>query len=422
MLAAHLPKTVQLQRSSPRYSPAALLLSLVASGLASPSWADEPTYPHANEPIGTVEQIYDGAMLPDLAVSTYRNIDRLFPTHTIKAGGHPYPLPKGDQQLGNVKFTQDGKAYDLYDFVALDSITAMLVIKDGKIVYETYQRGNTDKTRWMSMSMAKSITSTLAGAAIKDGLIKGLDSQVIDYVPELKGSAYDGVTLRNVLMMSSGVKWDEKYTDPKSDRRALLNAQISQKPRSAVELMSKLPRAAEPGSVNNYSTGETQILGEVVRGAVKMPLADYLSQKIWAPFGMESDANWWLDSTNGVEIGGSGISATLRDYGRFGLFFMNNGDINGQSILPEGWVKEATTPKQLKGGKPLDYGYMWWTAWTEPSVKDGAFAAVGIQGQNIYVNPANNVVIVTFGAQPKPVEKEPVDPMVFFDAVVAALK
>jgi len=422
MLAAHLPDTDPRKRSPLRHSPLALALSLITSGFSLSSLAAAPAYPHGNEPIGTVEQIYDGAMLPDLAVSTYRNIDRLFPTHTIKAGGHPYPLPKSDQQLGNVKFTQEGKKYDLYDFVALDSITAMLVIKDGKIVYETYQRGNTKKTRWMSMSMAKSITSTLAGVAIKDGLIKGLDAQVVDYVPKLKGSAYDGVTLRNVLMMSSGVKWNETYTDPKSDRRALLNAQISQKPGSAVELMGKLPKAAEPGTLNNYSTGETQILGEVVRGAVKMPLADYLSQKIWAPFGMESDAKWWLDSPDGVEIGGSGISATLRDYGRFGLFFLNNGAIDGQSILPDGWVKEATTPKELKGGKPLDYGYMWWTAWTEASVKDGAFAAVGIQGQNIYVNPANNVVIVTFGAQPKPVEKEPVDPMVFFDAVVAALK
>ncbi|MFJ3482972.1 serine hydrolase domain-containing protein [Pseudomonas sp. NPDC090202] len=394
-------------------------LAMIASCGA---WAASSDYPHAHEPIGTVEQIYDGAMLPDLAVSTYRNIDRLFPTHTIKAGEHPYALPKSDKPLGNVHFTYEGKKYDLYDYVALDSVTAMLVIKDGKIVYETYQRGNTEKTRWMSMSVAKSITSTLTAAAIHDGLIKGLDSQVVDYVPELKGSAYDGVTVRDVLMMSSGVKWNETYTDPASDRRALLRAQISQQPRAAVQLMAKLPKAAEPGTVNNYSTGETQILGEIVRGAVKMPLADYLSKKIWQPFGMESDAKWWLDSPDGVEIGGSGISATLRDYGRFGLFFMDDGKIDGKSILPAGWVKEATHPTTLKGGKKLDYGYMWWTAWTEPSIKDGAFAAVGIQGQNIYVNPANKVVIVTFGAQPKPVDKEPIDPMTFFDAVVAALK
>lgn len=391
-------------------------------GATSPMMADESTYPHGNEPIGTVEQVYDGALLPDLAVSTYRNIDRLFPTRTIKAGTKPLDLPKADKQLTNVKFKYEEKDYDLYDFVALDSITAMLVIKDGKIAFETYQRGNTEKTRWMSMSVAKSISSTLAGIAIKDGLIKSLDAQVVDYVPELKGSAYDGVSVRDVLMMSSGVKWNETYTDPNSDRRALLKAQISQKPRSAVELMAKLPRAAEPGTLNTYSTGETQILGEIVRGAVKKPLAEYLSEKIWAPFGMETDASWWLDSPDGVEIGGSGISATLRDYGRFGLFFMNNGVIDGKSILPEGWVKEATTPKTLKGGKKLDYGYMWWTAWTEPSIKDGAFSAIGIQGQNIYIDPVEKVVIVTFGAQPKPVGKEPIDPNVFFDAVVAELK
>ncbi|PSH67743.1 serine hydrolase [Phyllobacterium brassicacearum] len=398
----------------------AVLAGSAFAAMALPAAAQD--YPHAGEKIGTVEQIYDGAMLPDLAVSTYRNIDRLFPTRTIKASTKPHPLPQADKQLGDVRFKYEGKDYDLYDFMALDNITAMLVLKDGKIAYETYQRGNSEKTRWMSMSVAKSISSTLAGIAIKEGLINGLDAQVVDYVPELKGSAYDGVSIRDVLMMSSGVKWNETYTDPQSDRRALLRAQISQKPGSAVELMGKLPRAAEPGTVNTYSTGETQILGEIVHGAVKKPLADYLSEKIWQPYGMESDANWWLDSPDGVEIGGSGISATLRDYGRFGLFFLGNGVIDGQSILPDGWVKEATTPKTLKGGAKLDYGYMWWTAWTEPSIKHGSFSAIGIHGQNIYIDPVENVVIVTFGAQPKPVGKEPIDPNVFFDAVVEALK
>ena len=153
-----------------------------------------------------------------------------------------------------------------------------------------------------------------------------------------------------------------------------------------------------------------------------MPLADYLSQKIWRPFGMEHDAKWWLDSPDGREIGGSGISATLRDFGRFGLFFMNNGQIDGQSILPDGWVQQATTPKILKDGTPSNYGYMWWPARTEPSMKDGAYSAIGMQGQNIYINPANNVVIVTFGAQPKPVRRDLIAPLAFFDAVVAELK
>lgn len=396
--------------------------ALCASLGAGAAMAQDDAYPHANEPIGTVEQVYDGALLPDLAVSTYRNIDRLFPTRTIRAGGRVLELPKAERQLENVKFKIVDKEYDLYDFMALDNITALLVLKDGKIAYETYQRGNTEETRWMSMSVAKSITSTLTGIAIKDGLIKGLDSQVVDYVPALKGSAYDGATVKDVLMMSSGVKWNETYTDPTSDRRALLKAQISQEPGSAVKLMAKLPRAAEPGTLHNYSTGETQILGEIVRGAIGRPLADYLSEKIWVPFGMEADANWWLDSPDGVEIGGSGISTRLRDYGRFGLFFLGGGKIDGTSILPDGWTKEASLPTTLKNGEKLDYGYMWWTGWTEASIRDGAYAAIGIQGQNIYINPAHDVVIVTFGAQPKPTGKEPIDPMLFFDAVVAALK
>ncbi|WP_062226976.1 serine hydrolase domain-containing protein [Aureimonas frigidaquae] len=398
-----------------------LLLSLGIALACTGARAADTSYPHAGEAIGTVEQIYDGALLPDDAVATFRNIDRLFPTRTIRAGGTVRDLPRAERQLGDVSFELDGQTYDLFDVMALDNFTALLVLKDGKIAFESYQRGNRQETRWMSMSVAKSITSTLAAIAIKEGLLAGLDAPVVDYVPALKGSAYDGVSVRDVLMMSSGVRWNETYTDPQSDRRALLQAQIGQKPGSAMALMARLPRAAEPGTVNNYSTGETQVLGEIVHGAVGRPLADYLSEKIWIPYGMEADATWWLDSPDGVEIGGSGISATLRDYGRFGLFFLNEGVIDGASILPDGWTREAAGPTRLKDGTALDYGYMWWTGWTEPAIADGAYAAIGIQGQNIYINPARKVVIVTFGAQPKPTGKEPIDPLVFFDAVAAAL-
>ena len=136
---------------------------------------------------------------------------------------------------------------------------------------------------------------------------------------------------------------------------------------------------------------------------------------------MEADATWWLDSPGGVEIGGSGFSATLRDYGRFGLFVLAGGVAGGDSILPDGWTREATTPTAAARRAPLDYGYLWWTGTTEPSIADGAYAAIGIQGQRIYINPKRRVVIVTFGAQPKPKDKEPIDPMVFFDAVAESL-
>lgn len=272
------------------------------------------------------------------------------------------------------------------------------------------------------MSVAKSITSTLIGAAVKDGYIASIDDQVTKYVRRLVGSAYDGATVRNVMMMASGAQWNETYTNPNSDRRQLLEAQISQKPGSAMDLMSKLPRAAAPGSVYNYSTGETQVAGEIVYNAVKKPLAQYLSEKIWSKAGMEAQANWWLDSPNGVEIGGSGISATLRDYGRFGLFVMNDGVAAGQQVVPAGWVTEAGTPKMLTGGSAINYGYLWWIPPSGPSAADGAFYANGIMGQQIYINRKEKVVIVVWGAQTDPAGNGTLPVVPFFDAVVAALK
>jgi CubicO group peptidase (beta-lactamase class C family) len=230
------------------------------------------------------------------------------------------------------------------------------------------------------------------------------------------------VSVRDVLMMSSGVRWTETYTDPTSDRRRLLEAQISQAPGSAMAVMRALPRAAAPGTVNTYSTGETQVAGEIVRRAVGRPLARYLSERIWSKVGMEADANWWLDSPDGVEIGGSGFSATLRDYGRFGLFLLNDGVAAGEAILPDGWIREATSPKVLRGGTPLEYGYLWWTATTPASRRDSAYAAEGIYGQWLYVNPAAKVVIVVWSAQSTPTASDVVDDWVFFDAVVDALR
>ena len=271
------------------------------------------------------------------------------------------------------------------------------------------------------MSIAKSITSTLIGAAVKQGRLS-LSDPVTRHVPALAGSAYEGASVRDVLMMSSGVRWDETYTNPASDRRKLLEAQISQVPGSAMALMRSLPRAAEPGTRNNYNTGETQVAGEILRSAVGRPLATYLSERIWSTVGMEADANWWLDSPDGIEIGGSGFSATLRDYGRFGLFILNDGVAGGDSILPSGWIHEATSPKVLRGGNPLAYGYLWWPGTTAAGQRDHAFAALGIHGQHLYINPAAGVVIVVWGAQQKPTGGDPVDDWAFFDAVVAALR
>lgn len=394
---------------------AAALLAATAS--CSPSTrlqpAERESYPHSSEPIGTVRQIYDGVLTPEIAANTFRNIDRLFPVRTVERSARPMPLPPAFKPLTDVRFTDGGREYDLDDYLELNRVAGLLVLQGGRVKLETYRLGNTERTRWMSMSIAKSMTSTLIGAALKDGHISSIDDKVTRYVPELAGSGYDGATVRDILLMASGVKWSETYTDPASDRRRLLEAQISQQPGSLMGVMKALQRVAEPGTVNNYNTGETQVAAELLRKAVGRPLSDYLHDRVWNRFGMEADANWWLDSPDGVEIGGSGFSATLRDYGRFGLFVLNGGIAGGEAILPDGWIAEATTPKVLRGGKPLEYGYLWWTLDTG----EKAFVAEGIHGQFIYVNPVANVVIVVLSALPRPTGGGVIDDYRFFGAV-----
>lgn len=401
-------------------------LGYVAFGLVALSpvmaTAGKGEYAHAGEAIGTIEQVYDGALTPDEAARTFRNMDRLAPSRLIEAGGTVRAFPASEIKFKGFTVKIDDRTYDYYDFLAVQQVTGLIILKDGRLVHELYQRGNTADTRWMSMSVAKSITSTLAGVAVHDGYIRNLDAKVTDYVPALKGSAYDGVSVRDILMMSSGAGWDETYTDPNSDRRALLRAQIAQQPGGAMKVMAALKRVGDPGTVHNYSTGETQVLAEVIYRATGMPLAKYLSEKIWKPYGMQADAFWWLESANGVEIGGSGISATLRDYARFGQFIVEGGVINGKPVVPGSWVSEATTPRKLKNDKTIQYGYMWWPGWTDSAKKDGAYLAMGIYGQNIYINPARQVIIVTTAALPKPGSPEIQNFLAFLDAIANSLE
>jgi CubicO group peptidase (beta-lactamase class C family) len=340
----------------------------------------------------------------------------------VAHGAHPKPLPPSPTPLRDVHFREGDASYDLDQYLDLNRVAGILVLKNGRIALERYRYGNSERTRWMSMSVAKSITSTLVGAAIAQHRITSLSDPVTKYVTSLSGSAYDGVSVRDVLMMSSGVRWNETYTDSSSDRRRLLEAQIAQQPGAAMKLMAALPRAASPGTVNNYSTGETQVAGEIVRSAAGRPMADYLADRIWRRYAMEADARWWLDSPNGHEIGGSGFSATLRDYGRFGQFILDGGVANGEQILPRGWVEEASTPKTLRDGDALAYGYFWWPGTSPAQRRDGAFEAVGIFGQHIYINPTVHLAIVIWGAQTQPTGGAIIDDWKFFDAVADQMR
>ena len=412
-------KTAPMPAALRRIFPALLALG----GCATAATVAQPLNPHATEPIGDVRTMYDGRLTPELAATTFRNIDRLFPTRVVRRGTTASPLPAAATPLTQFSCVSGGRTYSMDEYFALNRVSGLLVLRNGEVVLEKYALGATPTTRWMSMSIAKSITSTLIGVALAEGRIAGLDAPVTRYVPTLAGSAYDGVTVRDVLMMASGVKWNETYTNPDSDRRHLLNAQIAQRPGAALAVMAALPRAGARGSLWNYSTGETQVAGELLRGAVGQPIATYLSERLWQPLGMESDATWWLDAPNGHEIGGSGFSATLRDYARFGLFFMRSGEIAGRRVLPDGWVAEAGSPKRLTTGATIPYGYMWWPIEAPAgSTNAGAFSAQGIFGQYLYINQRERVVIAQWSAQTKPTGGDVVNPDDCFAAITEAVR
>lgn len=369
----------------------------------------------SEEPIGSVRDVYDGKLPLTVEVNTFRHIDQVFPSATVKHGSPAFPLPPKAKQLSDVVFLSAGRPLHLADYIRLNRVAGLLVLQNGQIALERYEFGNTPQTRWVSFSVVKSVASTLAAAALKDGFLSSLDDPVTKYLPQLRDSAYESVTVRNILQMASGVRWNEAYTDPSSDRRHMLDLQTQQRPGALLQFMATLPRAASPGTRWNYNTGETYVLGALVRAAVKRPLSQYLSEKIWSSFAMEGDATWWTESPGGVEFGGSGFAATLRDYARFGQFVLQGGAAGGKQVVPQGWFPDAGQPKRVND-QLIPYGYMWWS---EP---EGAFRAFGIFGQSIYINPRQNVVIVIWSAQPKPTGSALVSDTHFYTGVLEALR
>ena len=342
----------------------------------------------------------------DAAFRTMESVPKVV-VHTIEAGGDVYPMPQGAPiDLG----------VDVDAYMASQRNAGLIIVQDGKIRLEKYALGYGPQGRWTSFSVAKSFTSTLVGAAVKDGYIKSLDDKVSAYIPGLKGSAYDDVSVRQLLTMTSGVEWNEDYTDPKSDV-----AQFNlQKPVPGeditVSYMKTLPREAPAGSKWVYKTGETNLIGVLVSSATGKTLSDYLSEKVWKPFGMEQDAVWMLGAT-GHEISGCCISASLKDYARFGLFILGGGVAGGEKVLPDGWLAAATT-KQADIDQPgRGYGYQWWTN------DDGSFAAQGIFGQGIFIDPKRRLIIASNGNWPTATDPDGVGSAreAFYKSVQAAV-
>ncbi|MBI2770880.1 MAG: serine hydrolase [Burkholderiales bacterium] len=314
--------------------------------------------------------------------AAFRALDRislLAKNRVVPAGGPPSPLPPGPP----LKLPVDIDAY-----MAGQRSAALLVLHDGKLRLERYGLGFDAGGRWTSFSVAKSITSTLVGAAIRDGHIKSLDDKVSDYIADMKGSAYDQVTIRQLLTMTSGVKWNEDYTDPNADVNLFNKHKPEEGVDALVSYMRKLPREVPPGTRWLYSTGETNLVGILLSQATKKPLATYLSEKIWVPAGMEQQATWILSKT-GQEISGCCLQAAPRDMARFGNFVLGGAVVNGQPIVPDGYLAQATTGRTTIGQPGRGYGYQWWT------YDDGTYAARGIFGQGIFMDPKRKIVIVS---------------------------
>jgi len=297
----------------------------------------------------------------------------------VPAGGTPLPLPPG----APLKLPLDVDA-----FMVGQRSAGLLVVHDGKLRLERYGLGFDADGRWTSFSVAKSVTSTLVGAALRDGHIRSMDDKVSDYVQQLKGSAYDDVSIRQLLTMTSGVRWNEDYGDPNSDVARFNNHRPEAGVPAIVSYLRGLPREAPPGTRWNYSTGETNLVGILVGQATGRPLADYLSEKIWRPAGMQQQATWLLSKT-GEEIGGCCIQAATRDFARFGLFVLNGARAGEQSIVPDGWLGEATSQRADIGRPGKGYGYQWWTN------ADGSFSARGIFGQGIFIDPRRGIVVAS---------------------------
>jgi CubicO group peptidase (beta-lactamase class C family) len=224
---------------------------------------------------------------------------------------------------------------------------------------ERYGLGRTERDQWVSFSVAKSVTSTPLGVAIRDGLIGGTEDLVTRYLPELADSGYSGVTLRQALIMAVGLRWDEDYTNPNSDSGRSLSLDVpgdTQPKMDIIKYMAQLPRTSVPGTEFLYNSGNAQILGVVVQRATHKTLAAYLQEKIWQPLGMEADA-YWVRDPFGRSLGRSLLNATLRDYARFGYFFMHGAKINGVSIVPENWVADASRTYLQTGWDDTGYGY-----------------------------------------------------------------
>ena len=332
---------------------------------------------------------------------TFSHIADIFPTVTIPAAERRMMFPLGGSETLPPCFDFEGETFGTEDFFADTDTAALLVLKDGAIVHETYAGAGGVNQDWLSWSVAKSFVSALVGIAVEEGHIKSIYAPITEYVPALQGSAYDGVIIKHVLQMCSGASWNEDYSDWKSDINRF--ARTFALGGSLTKFAQALQPAREPGKYRLYNSIDTQVLGMLVAASTGKSLAAYMQEKLWEPLGAESPARWIVDR-DGVEMAFGGLTATARDYAKLGELYRNGGNWHGKQIVPASWVEKSLTPDLphlMPGGfalpdapsgygQSLGYGYQWWVL----NVQEREFCAMGVYNEFIYVDPGRGVTIV----------------------------
>ena len=329
-------------------------------------------------------------------VGALSNFDLLLPARPVRAPAVPSPLGRAGEEIA-VRYRHDGKSLSLDDYLNRRPVSAFLIARGDSILLERYQYGRTDKHRLTSFSMSKTITGILVGIAVSEGAIKSIDERAEAYAKGLQGTEYGRTPIKALLQMASGVAFNEDYSGPGTDVYRLALASLG--PPGSVEAVRMFnTRYAKPGERFAYSSAETLVLGLVLTGAVKQPLSDYASEKLWKPLGAEADASWIVDA-KGQEVTYAYFNAVLRDWARLGLMLAHDGEWNGRTVVPRQWLLDSTT---VQPGSPFwsgtmapgthlaGYGYQ---VWLNPT-KRRTFSLRGLRGQFVYVDPTSKLVLV----------------------------
>ncbi len=331
----------------------------------------------------------------DKIIENFRSVAEFWPTRSLTQAKVPYVYNYGDPLNVPSSFAYNDQKLGTRQFLKDSWTTGLIVIQNDEIALEDYYLGNSAVTQNISWSMAKSFISALIGIAVNEGHIKSIEQSVDAYATSLGGSGYEGVSIKNVLQMSSGVAFNEDYGDFYSDINrwgrdfSLGNSQDA--------FAATLKNDIEPGTVNHYVSINTHVLGMVLTQATGRSITDYMQEKLYNPMGMEHDGLWIIDG-QGMEMALGGLNLTLRDFAKLGSLYLHDGTFNGQQIVPASWVADSRTMDQphLLPGNDFGYGYQWWMVGGD----SGEFMAMGVYGQYIYINPETNTVIVKNSANP----------------------